>query len=139
MRVKLQYSVELDEVPEIVADLIEEESLHLNDSGRMIQEVCSALRQAEPSIDFILKKIDKARQMLGALDSRLNEMEGLLSGYEAAVNPPPPQPVPQPVRRAITPNNSPPQPPMPVPASDKINPETGAYNYERPYAKPEDI
>ena len=142
MRVKLQYSVELDEVPEIVADLIEEESLHLNDSGRMIQEVCSALRQEEPSIDFILKKIDKARQMLGALDNRLSEMEGLLGGYGAAVNPPP-QPAPQPV---AAPRPAPTQefhgqdneePSMPV--SGKVDPETGVYNYERPYTDPVDI
>ena len=98
MRVKLQYSVELDEVPEIVAELIEDESSHLNHCGHMIQDVCDALRKEEPNMGFILKKIDKVRQTLGTLDSRLNEMEGLLSGYDNAVNPPPqavpPAPIP---------------------------------------------
>ena len=132
MRVKLQYSVELDEVPEIVAELIEDESSHLNHCGHMIQDVCDALRKEEPNMGFILKKIDKVRQTLGTLDTRLNEMEGLLSGYDNAVNPPP---------QAVPPAPIPPQQQKTEPQvtpSGKVDPETGVYNYERPYAVPEE-
>lgn len=126
MRVKLQYSVELDEVPEIVAELIEDESSHLNHCSHMIRDVCDTLRQEEPNMGFVLKKIDKVRQTLGTLDNRLNEMEGLLSGYDNAVNPPAPTPPQQ--------QNPEPQ----VTPSGKVDPETGVYNYERPYAVPEE-
>ena len=52
-------------------------------------------------------------------------MEGLLSGYDATVNPPAPQHVAAP-------------PAQVVPTSGKVNPETGVYNYEPPYSVPED-
>ena len=125
MRVKLQYSVELDEVPEIVAELIEDEGSRLTYCDHAIDTICDALKQEDPNIAFIVKKIDSVRQSLGILDNRLQEMEGLLSGYDAAVNPPAPQPVAAP-------------PAQVVPTSDKVNPETGVYNYEPPYSVPED-
>jgi len=125
MRVKLQYSVELDEVPEVVAELIEDEGARLTYCDHTIDTVCDALRQEDPNIAFIIKKIDSVRQSLGTLDTRLQEMEGLLSGYDATVNPPAPQHVAAP-------------PAQVVPTSGKVNPETGVYNYEPPYSVPED-
>ena len=125
MRVKLQYSVELGEVPEVVAELIEDEGARLTYCDHTIDTVCDALRQEDPNIAFIIKKIDSVRQSLGTLDTRLQEMEGLLSGYDAAVNPPAPQHVAAP-------------PAQVVPTSGKVNPETGVYNYEPPYSVPED-
>ena len=125
MRVKLQYSVELDEVPEVVAELIEDEGSRLTYCDHTIDTICDALRQEDPNIAFIIKKIDSVRQSLGSLDSRLQEMEGLLSGYDAAVNPPAPQPVAAPTPQA-------------APTSGKVDPETGVYNYEAPYSVPED-
>jgi hypothetical protein len=130
MRVKLQYSVELNEVPEIVAELIEDEASRLNHCGHMIQDVCDALRQEDSNIAFVLKKIDKVRQTLGTLDIRLGEMEGLLSGYDNAINPPASEQIPVPQ----TPTASPPS----VSVSDKVNPDTGVYNYEPPYSAPEE-
>lgn len=88
MRVKLQYSVELDEVPEIVAELIEDEGARLSYCDHTINTVCDALRQEDPNLTFVIKKLDSVRQSLGSLDTRLSEMEGLLTGYETAVNPP---------------------------------------------------
>jgi len=125
MRVKLQYSVELDEVPEVVAELIEAEGSRLTYCDHTIDTICDALRQEDPNIAFIIKKIDSVRQSLGTLDTRLQEMEGLLSGYEATVNPP----APQPVAAAA---------PQAAPTSGKVDPETGVYNYEAPYSVPED-
>jgi hypothetical protein len=125
MRVKLQYSVELDEVPEIVAELIEDEGARLSYCDHTINTVCDALRQEDPNLTFVIKKLDSVRQSLGSLDTRLSEMEGLLTGYEAAVNPPAPQPV---VAAA----------PQAAPTSGKVDPETGVYNYEAPYSVPED-
>lgn len=92
MRVKLQYSVELDEVPEVVAELIEDEGSRLTYCDHTIDTICDALRQEDPNMAFIIKKIDSARQSLGILDTRLQEMEGLLSGYDGAINPPPTPP-----------------------------------------------
>ncbi len=58
MRVKLQYSVELDEVPEIVAELIEDEAARLSFCDHTINTMCDALRQEDPNISFVISKID---------------------------------------------------------------------------------
>ena len=78
MRVKIQYSVELDEVPEHAAELIEDECGTLSFCDHTISELCSVLRQEDPNLKFSIKKIDKVRQMLAAFDNRLMEMQNLL-------------------------------------------------------------
>ena len=126
MRVKLQYSVELEEVPDIAADLIQDEADRLSYCDHAIQSIVESLKQEEPHISFVIDKIDKVRQSLGALDVRLAEMENLISGYAQATNPPPPA---QPSVPAMPPQSE-------IPVSGKIDPETGVYNYEAPYTTP---
>ena len=126
MRVRIQYGVELEEVPETVSNLIEEEAGLLSWCSHTIDEVCSALVQEEPNIKFALNKMDKVRQKLGSLDARLVDMELLLQGYDAASNPPPQQP----------PKNQVSEPRHSGAVSGKIDPETGVYNYEPPYSTP---
>ena len=65
---------------EVVAELIEDEGARLTYCDHTIDTVCDALRQEDPNIAFIIKKIDSVRQSLGTLDARLQEMERLLSG-----------------------------------------------------------
>lgn len=89
MRVKLSYSVDLEEVPEVVAELIEDESSHLSYCDHLISEICDLLRQEDQDFSFLLNKIDKVRTSLGALDIRLNEMDSVLRGYVDAKNPQP--------------------------------------------------
>ena len=133
MRVKIQYSVELEEVPEVISDLIEDESGCLSFCDHSIQEVCDSLKQEEPNIKFALIKIDKIRQELASFDNRLLEMSELLQGYDAAINPPP-QPVMTP------PQPQPPEPPaqQDIPSNPKIDPETRVYDWERPYEIPKE-
>ena len=136
MRVRIQYGVELEEVPETVSNLIEEEAGLLSWCSHTIGEVCSALVQEEPNIKFALNKMDKVRQKLGSLDARLTDMEALLQGYDAASNPPPQQP-PQ----VASPTSQPSQNQVSEPrhsgaVSGKVDPETGVYNYEPPYSTP---
>jgi hypothetical protein len=129
MRVKIQYSVELNEVPECVAELIEDQAGSLSFCDHLVDEVCTSLRQEDPNLKFVLNKIDKIRQTLGNFDNRLLEMENLLQGYESVTNPAqqpiPAQPMPEPELSAGPPNPN-------------INPETGAYDYESPYAVPKE-
>tara|TARA_B100000900_G_scaffold296421_2_gene254987 strand:+ start:133 stop:558 length:426 start_codon:yes stop_codon:yes gene_type:complete len=129
MRVKLQYSVELEEVPDVAADLIQDEADRLSYCDHAIQSIVESLKQEEPHISFVIDKIDKVRQSLGVVDLRLSEMENLLSGYAQASQP-------QPVAQREFADNKPQA--APAAPSGKVNPETGAYNYEAPYAIPDD-
>jgi hypothetical protein len=119
MRVKLAYTVELDEVPEIAAELIEDEAGRLSFCSHTLDELCASLRQEDPDLNHVLSKLDKVRQNLGNLDARLTEMEGVIAGYHKAKNPEP-QVAPQPT---YTPE-----------ASDP----TKTYDYNTPYAVPKE-
>ena len=134
MRVKLQYSVELDEVPDTVANLIQDEADRLSYCDHAIQSIVESLKQEEPHVSFVIDKIDKVRQTLGAVDIRLAEMENLITGYAHAVNPPQPQ---QPL--AAPPIHEKPPADAEAVISGKVDPETGSYNYKAPYGVPDDI
>tara|TARA_R110000787_G_C13270018_1_gene431386 strand:+ start:143 stop:544 length:402 start_codon:yes stop_codon:yes gene_type:complete len=130
MRVRLSYSVEIEEIPENIARLIENDWHRLDSTNNEVNNIIDRLREDEPNIKLIITKIDEARQWLGAFDARLNECEGILSGYEKAINTPPqPQDIP-----------SQPQSPAPsnIPSNPAIDPETGAYNYKKPYSASEE-
>ena len=114
MRVRLSYSVELEDVPESVAQLIEDEAGQLSYCDHAINEINNLLREADPPVESALKKIDKVRQVLGSIDQRLNECESILQGYGSAMN------------AASSPAPSPPSSPTP--------PKT--YDYNRPYSVP---
>ena len=95
MRVRLSYSVELEDVPDSVAELIEGELYRLENAKEGIGKALEALGHEEPHLDLVAKALDKTRQLLGAIDTRLNECESILAGYERAINPPEPQPAPR--------------------------------------------
>lgn len=150
MRVRLSYSVELEDVPDSVSELIESELFRIDQAKQNIGKALEALNQDEPHLDLVAKSLDKARQTLGAIDTRLNECESILAGYERAVNPPE-----QPQAPMMTPPQIP-TPPMPQPAvapptqgikpqqqrstNPKIDPKTREFKYQSKYVvspKPE--
>ena len=58
MRVNLQYSVELEEVPELIAELIEDEAGRLSHCDHVIDQICENLRGEDLNASSIRKKID---------------------------------------------------------------------------------
>ena len=87
MRVRLSYSVELEDVPDSVAGLIEEEMFRINNAKEKIAKAYQTLCGDEPHIELVIKSVDQARQVLGAIDLRLSECESILQGYKQAVDP----------------------------------------------------
>ena len=138
MRVRLSYSVELEDVPDSVAELIEGELFRINQAKECIDRALKGLSQEEPHLDLVAKSLDKARQTIGAIDVRLNECESILAGYERAINPPEEpqqQMVASPMPRPTMPPSSqtPAQPREEKPIHPNVDPETGAYKYSAPY------
>lgn len=88
MRVRLTYSVELEDVPYSVADLIVDEAGKVDSVQNKLEVIVEALRKPNPHLGLVSKEIDLVRQALSALDTRLNECEGILAGYERAIDPP---------------------------------------------------
>ena len=141
MRVRLSYSVELEDVPDSVAELIEGELYRLENAKQDIAKALEGLSQEEPHLDLVAKSLDKARQTIGAIDVRLNECESILGGYERAMNPPE-----EPQQQMMAPPMS--RPPMPTPPQapaepsperpihPNVDPETRQYKYEPQYRVP---
>ena len=88
MRVRLSYSVELEDVPDSIAYLIEGEMFRIDNAKEKIGKAYSTLCEDEPHVELVLKSIDQARQALGAIDLRLSECENILEGYRQAQDPP---------------------------------------------------
>jgi len=126
MRVRLTYTVELEDVPDSVAELIEGELYRIDNVKESIGHAYNALSQDEPHLDLVAKSLDKARQTLGAIDVRLSECESILAGYERAMNPPEEQPQLAP----------PPQPRAPQPAPAQA--QGRVHKYSPPYTVPKD-
>jgi hypothetical protein len=122
--------VELEDVPDSVAELIEGELYRLENAKQIVGKALEGLGHEEPHLDLVAKSLDKTRQLLAAIDVRLNECESILAGYERAINPPP-----QPQMAAAPPTSyAPPSIPKTSP-SGKTDPETKVYNYEAPYVR----
>ena len=137
MRVRLSYSVELEDVPDSVAELIEGELFRIDEVKQSIGKALEGLNQDEPHLDLVAKSLDKARQVLGAIDVRLNECESILGGYERAMNPPEQQPQqmapPMPRPPMPAPQQAPTQPREERPIHPNVDPETRQYKYEPQY------
>ena len=140
MRVRLSYSVELEDVPDSVAELIEGELFRIDEVKQSIGKALEGLNQDEPHLDLVAKSLDKARQVLGAIDVRLNECESILGGYERAMNPPEQQPQqmapPMPRPPMPAPQQAPTQPREERPIHPNVDPETRQYKYEPQYTVP---
>jgi len=87
MRVRLTYSVDLEDVPDSVAELIEGELFRIDSAKEKIGKAYHILGEEEPHIELVLKTLDQARQDLGAIDLRLSECESILEGYRQAQDP----------------------------------------------------
>jgi hypothetical protein len=87
MRVRLTYSVELEDVPDCVAELLEKELYSLNIVRESIGTILESLSEESPHLSLISSEMDKARITMSAIDARLNECQAILNGYEGAIRP----------------------------------------------------
>jgi hypothetical protein len=95
-KVKITYAIELDEVPSQTEKLYQEAIQWLRSSLDGLEEVSFDNEEASPQ--SILKKIDKARRIMGSVDQRLDDCISIISGYHQAmlqINTPQPTPPPQ--------------------------------------------
>jgi hypothetical protein len=85
MRVSLSYSVDLEDVPEHVSQLIDDEWERISFCDHIIHEIIDSLKSEDIATELAIKKIDKIRRILGSIDTRLKESENILKGYKSAI------------------------------------------------------
>ena len=90
MRVKIQYSVDLEDVPNQVERLLPE--------GWEISDIREQIAEIEPDTDPIqaMKTIDYIRKQLFSLDNRLEDCYSILQGYVGVLSRGEEQPAEQP-------------------------------------------
>jgi len=83
MRVKLQYSVELDEVPKETRRLISRANGEIHDAGDHMDDIFVFI-DSGTDYENMLDSIDQARKNLAEADFRLGDAEAILHGYMQA-------------------------------------------------------
>ena len=88
MRVKLQYSVELEEVPKETRRLFSRANEEIRDAGDHMDDIF-AITDSSTDYENILDSIESARLSLAEADFRLGDAEAILNGYLQAKHAPP--------------------------------------------------
>ena len=89
MDVRIGYSVDLEEVPERVADMLSELSLHK--AGHLASLATEMIGLGHYEVGLTL--LESARLELGSVDRGLNEAQMILSGYKSAKERPTEEPI----------------------------------------------
>jgi len=84
MDVRIGYSVDLDNVPDKVADMLSELSLHK--AGHLIELAMHMIELGHHEMGLTL--IEDARKMLSEVDKSLHEAHSIVVGYMGAKAPP---------------------------------------------------
>ena len=88
MRVKMQYSVELDEVPKETRRLVSRANGEIHDAGDHMDDIFVFI-DSGTDYENMLDSIDQARKNLAEADFRLGDAEAILQGYMQAKFAPP--------------------------------------------------
>jgi len=80
MRVTLSYSLDINEVPAEISDLINRRVKELHDAVDLVEDTSVTLREKDPNIEINATAIDRARQKLASFDAVLADIYGILAG-----------------------------------------------------------
>ena len=88
MRVKMQYTVNLDEVPKETRRLFSRANGEIHDAGDHMDDIFAFI-ESGTDYENILDSIKSARLSLAEADFRLGDAEAILNGYLQAKHAPP--------------------------------------------------
>ena len=96
MRVRISYSLEMDDIPAEVSALIQKKTSDLHEVIDLVEDSCERLQEKNANVEMITNAIDRARQRLSEFDLVLADSHGILTGWIEAMdqieNPPPSSP-----------------------------------------------
>lgn len=93
MRVKMQYSVDLEEIPTETGPLFSRANAEIQDAADHLCDIFIAMDSGS-DYDNVLDSIEQARKNLAEADFRLGDAEAILRGYLQAKHTPQPEPQP---------------------------------------------
>ena len=83
MRVKMQYSVDLEEIPKEARRLVSRANGEIHDAGDHMDDIFVFI-DSGTDYENMLDSIDQARKNLAEADFRLGDAEAILQGYMQA-------------------------------------------------------
>ena len=87
MRVRISYSVDLDDVPNECARMLEDSIQHLSDTQEEMERLIDILIDDRGIGWQVNERIDRCRQKLGKIDAVLADNRMILEGYYTAKEP----------------------------------------------------
>ena len=133
MRVRLNTSAELDDVPSNVAENIDEAIDPMQSALELITAASIILKNKPESSAFAVELIDKARRDMSTIDALLAECQNIAQGYvDTKQNIENPQPV-------ATPNVEPTPPPVPEEAIQSLRDALGTAVEETETSEVDDV
>ncbi len=85
MRVRISYSVDLEEVPERTAELLEEAVDELRKITEMVGTVAVNIKHDVYKKEQLSVVLNESRQILGRIDSKLSDTSMIMAGFHAAI------------------------------------------------------
>jgi len=96
MRVRISYSVEMDNVPQEVSELLKKRAEQLDAALNLLEDAAHSLDAKDPDLGICYNTIEKIRIKLAEVDATLADCHGILTGLlqarEQLENPPPQTP-----------------------------------------------
>tara|TARA_R110000796_G_scaffold25393_2_gene71645 strand:+ start:304 stop:600 length:297 start_codon:yes stop_codon:yes gene_type:complete len=87
MRVRISYSVDLEDVPEECARMLQDSLEHVGELHTQIEDLIDQLDKGQ-CVSWVAKlKIAECRERLGKLDAILGDNDMILEGYYTAKEP----------------------------------------------------
>ena len=87
MRVRISYSVDLDDVPSECARMLHDSTENIEEIREEISELVKQLDDDKAQGWLVKDKIDRCRQKLAKLDAILSDNDMILAGYFSAKDP----------------------------------------------------
>jgi hypothetical protein len=84
MRVRISYSVELEEVPEQSAEILNETCRSLLHLSNLMKDLAIDVSRGTVDKETILRVVDTTRAAIGKVDSQLADTSMIMSGYHDA-------------------------------------------------------
>ena len=81
MRVRISYSVDLEEVPEKSGMLLKEAYQQLDECSMLLKHLASDVKSGTIEKQHLTDAIEQVRIMLGKIDSGISDASMIMSGY----------------------------------------------------------
>ena len=81
MRVKIAYTVGLEEVEAEVQQILSKSINDIQEAVNMATEACTKLDKGDTDLNYVILNLEKARHLLFKADSNIGDCSEIISGY----------------------------------------------------------